>query len=109
MTSQIKSPLHAGQVLEVTFPTFTPRITIHSERELTVQIIAGDNAGFADRVEYEAVPLRDDLVMVSWQEHIGSTVVQVVDFKAKRSYTAVTPVKGPFMRLTGSVKVTSAT
>jgi len=31
----------------------TPRITIHSERELTVEIAAGDNIGFSDTVEYE--------------------------------------------------------
>ena len=46
MASQIKSALRAGQVLEISFPTFTPRITVHCERELTVKIIAGDNAGF---------------------------------------------------------------
>jgi len=33
-------------VLEIGFPTFTPRITIHSVRELTVEIVAGDNIGF---------------------------------------------------------------
>jgi hypothetical protein len=30
----------------ISFPTFTPRITIHSGRELTVEIVAGDNIGF---------------------------------------------------------------
>jgi hypothetical protein len=103
-----QSPLHAGQVIEVTFPAFTPRLTIHSDRELSVEIVAGDNVGFKDRVEYEAVPLRDGLVLVSWEEHIGSTIVQVLDFDAKRSYTAVTPAKGEFMRLTGPIKVMSA-
>jgi hypothetical protein len=48
MSSPAQSPLCFGQVLEIGFPTFTPRITIHSERELTVEVIAGDNAGFAD-------------------------------------------------------------
>src|SRR5438552_13458731 len=37
MASQATSPLRVGQVLEISFPTFTPRITIHSERELTVE------------------------------------------------------------------------
>ena len=55
MASQTASPLRAGQVLEISFPTFTPRITIHSDRELTVAIVAGGNSGFSDTVEYEAV------------------------------------------------------
>jgi len=50
MASQTTSSLRTGQVLEISFPPFTPRITIHSERELTVEIIAGDNLGFSDTV-----------------------------------------------------------
>jgi hypothetical protein len=48
MASQPTSPLAVGQVLEITFPTFTPRITIRSERKLTVEIIVGDP--FSDTV-----------------------------------------------------------
>ena len=51
MASQPTSPLPVGQVLEISFAAFTPRITIHSERELTVEIVAGDNIGFSDTVE----------------------------------------------------------
>ena len=69
MPSHTTSPLHVGQVLEIGFPTFKPRINVRSERELTVDIVAGDNAGFSDTVEYEAVTIRDDLVVLSWQEH----------------------------------------
>ena len=101
--------LRVGQVFEIRFPPFTPRITIHSERELTVEIAAGDNLGFSDRVEYEAVVLRDGLVVLSWQEHIGSTIVHVLDFSSGDAYTAVTPAKGGFMRLTGQIVVKSAT
>ena len=61
MVLQPTSPLVAGQVLEITFPTFTPRITIRSERELTVEIIKGDGVGLSDTVAYEAVAVRDDL------------------------------------------------
>jgi hypothetical protein len=46
MTPQIASPLRVGHVLEIGFPTFTSRITVHSERELMVKIVAGENAGF---------------------------------------------------------------
>lgn len=100
-------PLLAGQVLEISFGTFTPRITIHSERELTVEIIAGDNVGFSDTVEYEAVTVRDDVVMLSWQEHIGSTIVHVLDLASGQAHTAVTPAKGGFMRLAGRIELKS--
>lgn len=109
MTSRPISPLSAGQVLEIRFATFTPRITIHSERELTVEIIAGDGVGFSDTVDYEAVPVRDGLVLLSWQEHIGSTIVHVLDLTSSQAYTAVTPAKGNFMRLTGRLEVKAGT
>jgi hypothetical protein len=105
----VTSPLRGGQVLEISFPTFTPRITVHSERELTVEIVAGDNVGFSDTVEYEAATVRDGLVILSWREHIGSTIVHVLDFISGEAYTAVTPAKGAFMRLTGRIEVKSAT
>jgi molybdenum cofactor biosynthesis MoaF-like protein len=94
MTSQPKSPLPVGQVLEISFATFAPRITVHSARELTVEIIAGDNVGFSDTVEYEAVAVRDGLVMLSWREYIGSTVVHLLDLTSPQAYTAVTPATG---------------
>src|SRR4051794_8116303 len=100
-------PLRVGRVLEIGFPTFTPRITIHSERELTVEVIAGDNAGFVDTVEYEAVALRDGLAVLSWQEQIGSTIVHVLDFTCGTAYTAITPASGGFIRLTGQIDIKS--
>jgi len=108
IASQSTSPLRAGQVLEIEFPLFTPRITIHSERELTVEVVAGDNLGFSDTVDYEAVVIRDGVVLLSWQEHIGSTIVHVLDFKSGEAYTAVTPAKGEFMRLRGRIEIKSA-
>jgi molybdenum cofactor biosynthesis MoaF-like protein len=105
MASQPTSPLAIGQVIEITFPTFTPRITIRSERELTVEIIAGDGVGFSDTVAYEAVTLRDDLVFLTFQEHIGSTIVHGLDLAAGKTHTAVTPAKGGIMRLTGPINV----
>ena len=109
MASQPRSSLPVGQVLEIGFGSFTPRITIQSERELTVEIIAGDNVGFSDTVEYEAIEVRDGLVILSWQEHIGSTIVHVLDLTSGEAYTAVTPAKGGFMRLTGWIQVKSET
>jgi hypothetical protein len=107
MSAPATLPFRVGQVLEIKFPKFTSRITFHSERELTVEIVSGDNAGFSDTVEYEAVAVRDGLVILSWQEHIGSTIVHVLDFTSGKAHTAVTPAKGGFMRLTGPIEIKS--
>jgi hypothetical protein len=99
-----------GLVLKISFGNFTPQITVHSERELTVEIIADDGSvGFSDTVEYQAVTVREDLVVLSWQEHIGSTIVHVLDLSSSRAYTAITPSTGEFTRLTGQIEVKSET
>jgi hypothetical protein len=99
----------SARSLRIGSPTFTPRLTIQSERKFTVEIIAGDNVGFSDTVDYEAVTIRDGLVVLSWQEHIGSTIVHVMDLVSGEAYTAVTPAKGGFMRLRGRIEIKSAT
>jgi hypothetical protein len=109
MNAQTPSTLRVGHVFEISFATFRPRITIHSERELTVEIIAGDNVGFSDTVEYEAAAVRDGLVVLSWREHIGSTIVHVLDLAFRRANTAVTPANGGFMRLSGRIELKSKT
>jgi hypothetical protein len=105
IASRTTSPLRVGQVFEISFPTFTPRITVHSERELTVEIVARDEVSFSDTVVYQAVAVRDGLVFLSWQEHIGSTIVHLLDFVSGEAYTAVTPAKGEFMRLRGRIQM----
>ena len=105
MDSQATSPLRVGQVFEISFPTFTPRITIHSESQLTVEIVAGSPGGFSDTVDYQAVTVRDGIVVLSWQEHIGSTIAHTLDFVSGEAYTAVTPAKGEFMRLRGRIQI----
>ena len=105
MASQTPSPLRAGTVLEIRFPTFTPRIAIHFDRELTVEIVAGDNSGFLRPIEYEAVEARDGPVVLSWQQHIGSTIVHVLDLNASETYAAVTPAN---MRLMGRILLRAA-
>lgn len=101
------SPLSVGLVFEVRFAPFTPRITIRSERELTVEIVTGENVGFSDTMAYEAVTVRDGLVFLSWQEHNGSTIAHVLDFNAGMAHTAVTPWTGGFMRLSGPIEIKS--
>lgn len=107
MTSAVASNLSVGQVFEIAFPNFIPRITINSERELTVKIVSGDNAGFTDTVEYESIEIREGLVILSWQEHIGSTIVNVLDLTANQAHGFVTPAKGGMMRLHGRIRLLS--
>jgi len=107
--SSLAETLRIGKVLEISFPTFTPRITFRSEHELTVEIVAGDNVGFTDTVEYEMAVIRDGLVALSWQEHIGSTIVHILDLAVNQAYTFVRPAKGGFMRLRGRIEHKSLT
>jgi hypothetical protein len=103
------SPLLVGQVIEISFATFTPRISILSDRELTVEVVAGAYLGFSDTVEYEAVAVRDDLVILSWQEHNGSTIMHALDFNTCITYAAITPATGKFQRLKGRIEIKSET
>ena len=57
--------------------------------------------------EYQTVAVRDDLVILSCQEHIGSTIVHVLDLSAGKAQTTLTPAKGGFLRLTGQIEVKS--
>jgi len=86
-----------GQILEIKFPSFTPRIAIHSDHELTMEIVAGDNQGFSDTMAYEAVVVREGFVLLSWQEHIGSTIIHALDYTVGEAFTFVTPATGGFM------------
>lgn len=70
-----------------------------------MEIVAGDGAGFSDTVDYQAVAVRDGLVFLSWQEHIGSTIVHTLDFVSREAFSAVTPAKGEFMRLRGWIQI----
>jgi hypothetical protein len=104
-TTHITAP--RGPSARDQFPDLYAGITIRSERELTVEIVAGEGVGFCDRVEYQTVVVRDDVVILSWQEHIGSTIVHVFDLGSRVAHTAVTPAKGGFLRLTGLIEVKS--
>jgi hypothetical protein len=82
-------------------------IAFHDGRRLTVKVVEGENAGFSDTVDYQAIMVREGIVILSWQEHIGSTIVHVLDFAHDRSHTFVTPAKGGFLQLLGSLRASS--
>jgi hypothetical protein len=98
------TPFADGETFQIKFHAFTPQLTFHADSKLTVRIIEGDNAGFVDTVEYEAVAVREGLVVLSWREHIGSTIVSVMDLHAHHAYTVVASATGDLMRLQGSVR-----
>jgi hypothetical protein len=98
------SEFSVGRTLEIEFPDFKPRITFEPDQRLTVQVVAGDNAGFSETVKYEAVWFSDSILVLSWCERIGSTVVHVLDLASSEAYTLVTPTNGGFIRLQGRMK-----
>jgi len=93
-----------GRVLVIRFPTFTPRITFQSDNRLTVEIIGGEDAGFRETVPYQAALLRANLVVLSWREQIGSTVVHTLDLDIGRTYSVVARARGGMLRLAGTIE-----
>jgi len=93
-----------GRTLIFTFDAFTARVTFRGGRTLSLEIIDGENKGFADDVHYELHAVRDDVLVLSWQEHIGSTVTHVLDLEAGRSYATVAPAGSGFVRLMATVR-----
>jgi molybdenum cofactor biosynthesis MoaF-like protein len=88
----------------IAFVPFKVHITFHAGQRLTVNVVDGEHAGFSDTVEYQAVAMREGIVVLSWQEHIGSTIVHVLDFAQDHTLTYVTPAKGGFVQLAGTLR-----
>ena len=93
-----------GHTLVIRFPAFTPRLVFRANDQLTVEIVEGEGAGFRDTIPYRAALLRANLVLLSWQERIGSTVVHALDLDVGRAYTVVAPAQGGLLRLEGRVE-----
>jgi hypothetical protein len=93
-----------GGTLVLRFPTFTPRITFHADNRLTVEILEGDDAGFRETLPYQAALPRANLVVLSWQDQLGRSVVHTLDLDVGRSYTVVAPAKGNLLRMEGKVE-----
>lgn len=93
----------AGTLL-FTFDDFTARVAFRSDHTLSLEIVDGESAGFTDEVCYQEHAVRDDVVVLSWQEHVGSAVTHVIDLAAARTYATVAPASGGFLRLHGTVR-----
>ena len=104
MRPALASEFQDNRVLEIAFSEFRSRLTFLSDQRLTTQVVAGDDAGFSDTVNNEAVWFSDSILVLSWRERIGTTVVHVLDLASSDAYTLVTPPTGGFMRLQGRLK-----
>lgn len=93
-----------GGTLVIRFPSFTPRITFHADNQLTVEIVDGENAGFRETLRYQAALPRANLVVLSWQDRLGRSVVHTLDLDVGRSYTVIAPDKGALLRMEGNVE-----
>ena len=93
-----------GGTLVIRFATSTRCLTFHANNKLTVEIIDGEDAGFRETLPYQAVLPRANLVVLSWQERIGNSVVHTLDLDIGRSYTVIAPAKGSLLRLEGNVE-----
>jgi hypothetical protein len=93
----------ASSEMWIAFVAFKVHITFHAGQRLTVNVVDGENAGFSGTVEYQAVAMREGIVVLSWQEHIGSTIVHVLDFAQDHTLTYVTPANGGFVQLAGTL------
>ena len=99
----VAADLPVGHVFAIAFPEFTPRITILSTTELSIEIVAGDEIGTTMTVEYEIMTLRPGLFYLTWQEESKATVVHVEDFAGGKVHTAITYPDGQFQRMTGTI------
>ena len=103
----MQNRLCSGASLEIEFDAFVARLEIRSCNQVHLEIVGGDNEGFVDDFLYELHWVRDDVAVLSFQEHIGTTVTHVIDFAASRAYTTVAPASGGFLRLMGRVQFSS--
>ena len=100
--------LYSEPTTNIAFASFSVRIAFHDGQRLTVNVVDGENVGFSDTVDYEAIVVRKGIIVLSWQEQIGSTIVHVLDFTHARTHTCVTPANGGFLRLCGRLDAGSA-
>src|SRR5262245_44582905 len=96
--------IQPGRSLDFEFIEFTARVSFQPDQQLKLEIVAGTNQGFNDLVAYEVREIRDEVIVLSWREEIGTTVVHVLDLRSRRTYALVTPAQGGFLRLEGNIR-----
>ncbi|WP_233198689.1 MULTISPECIES: nuclear transport factor 2 family protein [Luteimonas] len=96
-----------GMELDVTYPEFRVSLTLQSASTLRFQIQEGPYAR-TETVDIRVEPLGNGLLVVSWQERDGATVVNLQDFDRGVIHSFATLPDGRFLRMTGTFEVTRA-
>jgi hypothetical protein len=102
-TPATATEIPVGHTFEIDFGLLKPRVTFLSTTHLRFEILEGEYAGLTETVEYEVVPLRPGLFVVSWQEKSKTTVVHVEDFAEGVVHTHITFPDDSFVRLSGPI------
>jgi hypothetical protein len=58
MSGQSRFVFRTGDELRIAFAPFSVHIAFHEGQRLTVNVVEGENAGFSDTVDYEAIVVR---------------------------------------------------
>jgi hypothetical protein len=96
--------LPVGSVYDLVFSPYTVRVAILSTSELRFEIIEGFDIGRSEAVQYQAICVRPDVFIVSFQEANRETVVDVQDFSQRVVHTHMTLEDDRFIRMTGTVR-----
>ena len=101
----MQNRLCSGASLEIEFDSFVALLEIRSSNQM--HLMAETTRASLTIFFMSCTRVRDDVAVLSFQEHIGTTVTHVIDFAASRAYTTVAPASGGFLRLMGRVQFSS--
>ncbi|WP_198148867.1 nuclear transport factor 2 family protein [Luteibacter yeojuensis] len=94
-----------GLAMEITYPAFTVRLAIDSEKQLTFTIAEGPFAR-TETVDLEVAPLGNGVFGLSWVEKSGATVTNIHDYDRGIAHSFATLAGGEFIRQQGQLVVT---
>jgi predicted SnoaL-like aldol condensation-catalyzing enzyme len=95
-----------GLEMDISYPEFRASVTLLSTAQLKFKIKEGPFAR-TEVVDTHVVPLGNGLFAVSWQEQDGATVANVQDFDRCLCHSCATLPDGRFLRMTGTIEITS--
>ncbi len=91
-----------GRTLEVTYPAYSMSLTCVSDTRMTFEVRDGARERCGD-VRIQAVPLRDGLFAISWQDADGATVTSIKDFDRQVARSFITSRDGTFVQMSGAM------
>lgn len=78
---------HIGKSFLFDYGEFQVRVEYLSDQRLRWEQVKGPSPGLTAEETYNAIEVRNELYMISWQEKDGSVVIQAVDWEKERVYT----------------------